>query len=571
MPDHRISRPALRPRPAASLPGVADTTSVPPVHAGSVAQPVTPLPSSGSRPAGDAARAQPGSWTSPLRGTPADLPQAAALIPVTGDADRRVPLRPGATAPPPGPGPAATASSHHGPPPAGPGIPATPPPGPGPADTASPHHSPPRTGPAIPATPPPGPGPAGTARPHHGPPPTGPGIPATPPPGPGPTATARPSPQHGPPRTGPGIPATGDATAPPPGPGPAATARPQHGPPRTGPGIPATGDATAPPPGPGPAATASPHHSPPPTGPGIPATPPPGPGPAATARPHHGPPPTGPGIPATPPPGPARAGAARPHHGPPPAGPGIPATPPPGPAPAGTARPHHSPPPAGPGIPATPGGAATPGDATTPGGPTTPGSRNGAGQERSGEPAVVRDLVPPSGPAPRPIAVPGPEPGEPYQTARRWAAPRIDRHDRRHRPPAGSARSPGSRDPASGAGGARLDPPSFPARRDRGRRPAAGRAPPLVRDRTGLTEAHDDARPVRGDRLPDRAREEPVDDGADLDRGRRQPGGPDVHAEFHRAGAGRDAPGGGPAAEHVPLPRRVGQRPGDPVLAAADG
>jgi hypothetical protein len=141
------------PAPSSESPRGADTTSVAPVHVGPVVQPVTPLPSSGERPASDAARAQPGSWTSPLRGTPADLPQAAALIPVTGDADRRVPLRPGATAPPPGPAPAATDRPHHGPPLTGPGIPATPPPGPAPAGTASPQLGPPPTGPGIPATP----------------------------------------------------------------------------------------------------------------------------------------------------------------------------------------------------------------------------------------------------------------------------------------------------------------------------------------------------------------------------------------------------------------------------------
>ena len=250
------------------------------------------------------------------------------------------------------------------------------------------------------------------------------------------------------------------------------------------------------------------------------------------------------------------------------------------PAPAGPAQPAAArrvtrPRPA---VPATRPGRAS-GDAAPPGGPqrrqpaipVTPGGRDAADQERSGGPTAVRDLLPPPAPAPRPVAMPGPEPGELHQKpACSGSAPRIDRHDRGHRPPAGSARSPGSRDPAPGAGGARLDSPCFPARRDRGRRPAAGRAPPLVRDRAGLTAARDDARPVRGDRLPDRARQEPVDDGADLDRGRREPGGPDVYAEFHWAGAGRGAPGARPAAEHVPLPPRVGQRPGDPVLAAAD-
>ena len=82
--------------------------------------------------------------------------------------------------------------------------------------------------------------------------------------------------------------------------------------------------------------------------------------------------------------------------------------------------------------------------------------------------------------------------------------------------------------------------------------------------------ACDDTRPVRGDRLADRAGEEPVDDGADLDGGGRRPAGADVHAELHRAGAGRGAPGARAAAEHVPLPRGTGQRPGGAVLAAAD-
>jgi hypothetical protein len=157
-----------------------DTASVTAAHAGPVTQPVTPLPSSSSRPAGDTARAQPGSWTSPLRGTPANLPQAATLVPVTDDTDRRVPSRPGATAAPPGPEPAATVDPQYGPPRTEPGIPATPPPAPAPAATTSPHLGPPRTDAGSPATPPPGPGPAATARPPHGPPRTEPAITATP-------------------------------------------------------------------------------------------------------------------------------------------------------------------------------------------------------------------------------------------------------------------------------------------------------------------------------------------------------------------------------------------------------
>ena len=370
------SSPAAR----AESPRAAGIASATPANAGPVTQPVTPLPSSSSRPAGDAARAQPpGSWTSPLWGTPVDLPRAIELVPVTGETDRRAPSRPGPLRRPP--------------------------------DRDRP--------PALAAS-----------RTRPGP--------------------SRPSRRHRPP----------DQDRPP---------QPARGRTRPGPSRPSRRPA----PGPGPA-TDSP--------------------PASRTRPE-----------------PSRPSRRRPAAGTPPAG-------------------------------------------SAPGGPT-----------------AVRDLIPPPAPAPRPVAMPGPEPGEPHQKPRvSGRAPRIDRHDRGHRPPAGSACPPDSRDPASGAGGARLDSPSFPARRDRGRRPAAGRAPPLVRDRTGLTAARDDARPVRGDRLPDRAREEPVDDGADLDRGRRQPGGADVHAEFHRAGAGRGAPGGRSAAEHVPLPRRVGQRPGGPVLAAAD-
>ncbi len=319
-PPDLASRSSLAAR--GESPRAADTTSVAAVHAEPVAQPVTPLPSSSSRPAGDAARVQPGSGMGPLRGTAADLPQAARLVPVTGDTDRRVPSGPGATVPAPAPGP---------------------------ASLASPRHGPPRTEPAIPATPPPAPG-----------------IPATPPPAPGPASIIA-SPHHGPPRTEPGIPAT-------------------------------------PPPAPRPASTASPHHGPPRTEPAIPATPPPAPRPASTASPRHGPPGTEPSVTATP---------------------GVTAAPSPTPGPASIASPHHGLPRTEPGVTAAPGVSAAPVVTAAPGVTATSGGRNAADEERPGEPTVVRDLIPPPSPATRPITVPGPEQGEPYQQPRVPGAPRV--------------------------------------------------------------------------------------------------------------------------------------------------
>ena len=138
--------------PSAAQP-VTPPPAAQPVTPPPAAQPVTPPPG-GSGPAGGTARAQPpGSWTSPLRGTPADLVRATELVPVTGDTNRRSPSRPDATAPPPGPEPAATAGAYHGPPRIGAGIPATPPPGPGPASTARPQPGPPQTGPGNPPAP----------------------------------------------------------------------------------------------------------------------------------------------------------------------------------------------------------------------------------------------------------------------------------------------------------------------------------------------------------------------------------------------------------------------------------
>lgn len=148
----------------------AGTSSVAPAQAGRTApqpltpqsltpqpltpQPVTPQPSSSPRPAGDAARAQPpGSWTSPLWGTPADLPQAIEPSPLTGEKDRRDPSRPGAAAPPPGPGPAATAGPHQDPRGTEAGIPAAVQPGPAPAVTVGTQHGPPRTDAGMPAAP----------------------------------------------------------------------------------------------------------------------------------------------------------------------------------------------------------------------------------------------------------------------------------------------------------------------------------------------------------------------------------------------------------------------------------
>ena len=196
----------------AESPGAVGKAPVTPVTAGSVPQPVTPPPvtpppSSSSRPAGDTARAQPPtSWTSPLWGTPVDLPQAIELSSVTGETDRRAPSRPGAATPPPRPGPAATAGPHQRPPTTESATPATPPPRPGPAATAGPHQRPPTTESATPATPPPRPGPAATAGPHQRPPTTESATPATPPPRPGPAATA--SPHQRPPTTESATPAT---------------------------------------------------------------------------------------------------------------------------------------------------------------------------------------------------------------------------------------------------------------------------------------------------------------------------------------------------------------------------
>ncbi len=149
-PDVAPQSPAAR----AESPRAAGIASATPANAGPVLQPGTPLPSSSSRPAGDTARAQPlASWTSPLWGTPVDLPQAIELLPVAGETDRQAPSRPRAAAPPPGPGPATTARQRQDPPRTDAAIPATPPPGPGPATTARPRQDPPRTDAAIPATP----------------------------------------------------------------------------------------------------------------------------------------------------------------------------------------------------------------------------------------------------------------------------------------------------------------------------------------------------------------------------------------------------------------------------------
>ena len=120
----------------------------------------------------------------------------------------------------------------------------------------------------------------------------------------------------------------------------------------------------------------------------------------------------------------------------------------------------------------------------------SPTSRDAAGRERSGR-ARRRSAISYRHP---------PRPPVRSRCSARSRASRTRSRAFRGGPAYRSARSrspssrplrlpPDSRDPAPGAGGARLDSPSFPARRERGCRPAAGRAPPLVRDRTGLTAA----------------------------------------------------------------------------------
>ena len=169
-----------------------------------------------------------------------------------------------------------------------------------------------------------------------------------------------------------------------------------------------------------------------------------------------------------------------------------------------------------------------------------PGAGRATAPDRPRELTPVRDLMPPPASRTGPATMPGTEPGEPYREPRAPGRPylsigTIEVTVVPPAPPAAAGREAQPSPPVT----PRLVPPSFPARVERGQGQAPGRAPPLVRNRAGLMGARDDVGLVRGDRLPDRAGQEPVGSSADLGRGRRRRGRADVHAELHRAGARR--------------------------------
>ena len=145
-PSAGVPAPQVMPAARTESAPPAITASVTPVDAGLVAQPTGPLTSGSSRPAGDVARAQPPeSWTSPLWGTPVDLPRTIKLPPVTGETDVRVAAsRSGAAVPPSGtapvgtsgPAPVGMADSPQGQQTGDTGISVAPPSGPGPVGMA---------------------------------------------------------------------------------------------------------------------------------------------------------------------------------------------------------------------------------------------------------------------------------------------------------------------------------------------------------------------------------------------------------------------------------------------------